>query len=152
LNFSLSYIDPGGNTQTSSSSIGFRVLPEPPQAGLNIAPSGGLSVGPSGGLSGGPSGGLSGGPSGGLSVGPSNNTTGPFPTPHSHFRSHHHFGQSNSPSGINVTASYTAADTKPKTVTNNDTTNDNVRIIPAVYKVLRTENNNTGGSSASFAT
>src|SRR5215469_15952265 len=47
LNFSLSYIDPGGNTQTSSSSIGFRVLPEPPQAGLSIAPSGGLSVGPS---------------------------------------------------------------------------------------------------------
>ncbi|MGC2575328.1 MAG: hypothetical protein WA364_27800, partial [Candidatus Nitrosopolaris sp.] len=143
LNFSLSYIDPGGNTQTSSNSIGFRVLPEPPQAGLNIAPSGGLSVGPSGGLSG--------GPSGGLSVGPSNNTTSPFPTPHSHSRSYHHFGQSNSPSGITVTASYTAANTKPKTISNNDTINDNVRIIPAVYKVPRADNNNTGGTSSSIA-
>src|SRR5215467_10355285 len=143
LNFSLSYIDPGGNTQTSSNSIGFRVLPEPPQAGLNIAPSGGLSIGPSGGLSI--------GPSGGLSVGPSNNTTSPFPTPHSHSRSHHHFGQSNSPSGITVTASYTAADTKPKTVSNNDTINDNVRIIPAVYKVPRADNNNTGGTSSSIS-
>src|SRR5215831_15484090 len=143
LNFSLSYIDPGGNTQTSSSSIGFRVLPEPPQAGLSIAPSGGLSVGPSGGLSGGPSGGLSGGPS--------NNSTSPFPTPHSHSRSHHHFGQSNSPSGITVTASYSAADTKPKTISNNNTINDNVRIIPAVYKVPRAYNNNTDGTSSSIA-
>jgi hypothetical protein len=131
LNFSLSYIDPGGNTQTSSNSIGFRVLPEPPQAGLNIAPSGGLSVGPSG----------------GLSVGPSNSTTSPFPTPHSHTHSHHHFGQRNSPSGITVTASYTS-DTKPKTISNN-TINDNVRIIPAVYKVTRADNSSRSGATPS---
>lgn len=131
LNFSLSYIDPGGNTQTSSNSIGFRVLPEPPQAGLSIAPSGGLSVGPSG----------------GLSVGPSNSTTGPFPTPHSHTHSHHHFGQRNSQSGITVTASYTS-DTKPKTISNN-TINDNIRIIPAVYKVTRADNSSRSGATPS---
>ncbi|MGA9153909.1 MAG: hypothetical protein WBZ36_25295 [Candidatus Nitrosopolaris sp.] len=141
LNFSLSYIDPGGNTQTSSNSIGFRVLPEPPQAGLNVAPSGGLSVAPSGGLS------VS--PSGGLSVAPSNSTTGPFPTPHSHSHSHHHFGQGNSPSGITVTASYTS-DTKPRTISSN-TINDNVRIIPAVYKVTRADNTSTGATPSSIA-
>jgi hypothetical protein len=134
LNFSLSYIDPGGNTQTSSNSIGFRVLPEPPQAGLNVAPSGGLAVGPSG----------------GLSAGPSNSTTSPFPTPHSHSRSHHHFGQSNSPSGITVTASYTAPDTKTKTISNN-TINDNARIIPAVYNITRADYSNSAATPSSIA-
>jgi hypothetical protein len=147
LNFSLSYIDPGGNTQTSSNSIGFRVLPEPPQAGLNVAPSGGLSVAPSVG----PSGGLSVAPSGGLSVGHSNNTTGPFPTSHPHSHSHHHFGQSNSPSGITVTASYTASDTKPNAISNDTIITDNVRIIPAVYRVTRADNSNTGATPSSIA-
>ncbi|HXX97936.1 MAG TPA: hypothetical protein VEL11_12570 [Candidatus Bathyarchaeia archaeon] len=139
LNFSLSYIDPGGNTQTSSNSIGFRVLPEPPQAGLNVAPSGGLEVGPSGGLSV--------APSGGLGAGPSNSTTSLFPTPHSRSHSHHHFGQSNSPSGITVTASYTS---EPKSISN-DTMNDNVRIIPAVYKVTIANNSNAGATHSSIA-
>ena len=138
LNFTLSYIDPGGNTQTSSNSIGFRVLPEPPQAGLNVAPSNGLSVAPSN----------------GLSVSPSNSTTSPFPTPHSHSHPHHHFGNninkgSNSPSGITVTASYTTPDTRPKTISNN-TINDNVRIIPAVYKVTRADNNSTSATLSSI--
>ena len=138
LNFTLTYIDAGGNTQTTSNSIGFRVLPEPPQAGLNVAPSGGLSVAPSG----------------GLSVSPSNSTTSPFPNPHSHSHSHHHFGNninkgSKSPSGITVTASYTTPDTRPKTI-NNNTINDNVRIVPAVYKVTRVDNNSISATLSSI--
>jgi hypothetical protein len=124
LNFTLSYIDPGGNKQTSSNSIGFRVLPEPPEAGLNIAPSSGLSVSP---------------PSG-LSVSPSNSTTllPSHPHPHHHPQSGNNVRKgSNSASGITVSASYDTA--SPKTISNG-TINNDVRIIPAVYKVAKAGN------------
>jgi hypothetical protein len=133
LNFTLSYIDPGGNTQTSSNSIGFRVLPEPPQAGLNVAPSNGLSVSPSN----------------SLSVSPSNSTTSHLPTPHSH--SHHRFGNNvKSPSGITVSASYATPDSSPKT--NSNSTINSVRIIAAVYKVTKENNSNTITSTLSSIT
>ena len=109
------------------------MLPEPPQAGLNVAPSNGLSVSPSN----------------GLSVSPSNSTTSHLPTPHSH--SHHRFGNNvKSPSGITVSASYATPDSSPRT--NSNSTINSVRIIPAVYKVTKENNSNTITSTLSSIT
>jgi hypothetical protein len=121
FNVTLTYIDTGGNSQTSSAAVGFQVLPKPPQAGLSIAPSGGLSVSPL------------------------NGTALPSPTPHfhSHFRFHpgNNLKNGNSASGITVSASYNIHSSKA--IINNSTIdNNNNGILPAVYKVTRDSNSN----------
>jgi hypothetical protein len=123
FNVSLTYIDTGGNSQTSSAAVGFQVLPKPPQAGLNIAPSGGLSVSPL------------------------NGTALPSPTPHPHLHSHSRFHpgnnlkNGNSASGITVSASYNIHSAKDNI--NSSTINNNDGILPAVYKVTRYSNSNS---------
>lgn len=131
FNLTLTYIDPGGNSKTSSNSVGFAVLPEPPQAGLNISPSGGLSVSPPG-----------------LAHSPGANP-GITSHPHFHSRSHFHPGNStkngNSASGITVSAAYSIPGTKPdmnnNNTINNTVINNNDRILPAVYRITKDSNN-----------
>ena len=115
----LTYIDSGGNTQSATNSVGFAVSPEAPSAGLNVAPSNGLSVSPS------------------------NSTTLPSPTSHPHSHSGNNVKNGNTASGLAVSESYTTPGTSPKTINNNNTINNNVRIFPAVYKVTRENNSNT---------
>jgi hypothetical protein len=134
----LTYVDTGGNTQSTFNSFGFEVLPEPPQAGVNIAPTGGLGVSP----------GVSAG------VSPSNNTGLPLAIPHSHSHSHFHshspnnIKNGNSASGVTVSASYTTTDTSPKTISIN-TANNAVHLLSAVYKVT-SANHNSNTASMSF--
>jgi hypothetical protein len=137
FNMTLTYVDTGGNTQSTFNSFGFSVsTPQPPQAGVNIAPTGGLGVSP----------GVSAG------VSPSNNTGLPLAIPHSHSHSHFHshspnnVKNSNSVSGVTVSASYTISDTSPRTISNN-TANNAVHILPAVYEVTSANNNNNVAST-----
>jgi hypothetical protein len=122
FNVTLTYIDTGGNSRTSSAAVGFQVLPKPPQAGLHIAPSGGLSVSPL------------------------NGTALPSATPDPHFHSHSRFHRGNnlkngnSASGITVSASYNIHSTKANI--NNSTINNNDGILYAVYNVTRDSNSN----------
>jgi hypothetical protein len=163
FNMTLTYVDTGGNTQSTTNSFGFSVSPEPPQAGVNVGPTGGLGISPGGlGISPGglgiSPGGLGISPGGlGISPGvsPSNNTGPSIVIPHSHSHSHSHIHShsannakiGNSTSGIAVSTSYTTTDASPKTI-NNNTTNNAVHILPAVYKVTPANQNNNTASKA----
>jgi hypothetical protein len=128
FNMTLTYVDTGGNTQSTLNSFGFSVLPEPPQAGVNVAPTGGLGVSPSG-----------------LGVSPPSNNTGlPLAIPHSHSHFHSHSPNNvkngNSASDIAVgPASYVTTDASSKTISDN-TTNNGVHILPAVYNATAVTN------------
>jgi hypothetical protein len=136
FNMTLTYVDTGGNTQSTINSFGFAVSPEPPQAGVNIAPTGGLGVSPG--------------------VSPSNNTSLPLAIPHSHSHSQFHshsqnnVKNGNSASGVAVSPSYTTTDTGHKTISDN-TTNNAAHILPAVYKVTAANHNsNTASTSLTY--
>jgi hypothetical protein len=187
LNLQMSYTNAIGGTITSTSSVGFLVLPTPPQAGITVAPFAGQTLtnnnttstpnsnanpvnsnsnntntnnttntATASGITASPSNSQS-----SSSSSPSNNTnssspfstTSPSSSPSNTTKSsgnNNRNSNGNSSGGITVSSSYTSSSIMPKTIAeNNNTSDNNIPIVPLVYKIAK--GNNTGTTSSANA-
>ena len=180
LNLQISYTNAIGGTITSTSSVGFLVLPTPPQAGITVAPFAGqtnnnTSSTPNTSANPGNSNtnntnnnnatpsGITASPSNrpsSSSSSPSNNTNSAPPLSTSSSSSSHSNTTSpsgnknrnsngNSSGGITVSPSYTSSSIMPKSIADNNRINNNIPIIPLVYKIVK--GNNTGTTTSANA-
>jgi hypothetical protein len=175
LNLQISYTNAIGGTITSTSSVGFLVLPTPPQAGITVAPFAGqtltnnnTSSTPNPNANPGNSNtnntntaasGITASPSSRpSSSSPSNNTNSAPPLSTSSSSSSHsnttgasgnntRNSHSNSSGGITVSPSYTSSSIMPKSVAYNNRISNNIAMVPLVYKIAKGNNTSTTTSA-----
>jgi hypothetical protein len=178
LNLQISYTNAIGGTITSTSSVGFLVLPTPPQAGISVAPFDGQTLTnnntsstsntnanpgnsntnntnnnntTASGITSSPS-------SRPSSSSPSNNTNSAPPlstssssSPHSNTTgpsgNNNRNSNGNSSGGITVSPSYTSSSIMPKSIADNNRINNNIPIVPLVYKIAKGNNTATTTSA-----
>jgi hypothetical protein len=180
LNLQISYTNAIGGTITSTSSVGFLVLPTPPQAGITVAPFAGqtsannnTSSTPNTSANPGNSNtnnnnttpsGITASPSNrpsSSSSSPSNNTNSAPPlstssssSPHSNTTSpsgnKNRNSNGSSSGGITVSPSYTSSSIKPKSIADNNRINNNMPIIPLVYKIVKGNTGTTTSANAAY--
>ncbi|PWU82188.1 MAG: hypothetical protein DLM72_03240 [Candidatus Nitrosopolaris wilkensis] len=176
LNLQISYTNAIGGSITSTSSVGFLVLPTPPQAGITVAPFAGqtltnnnTSSTPNPNANPGNSNtnntntaasGITASPSSrpsSSSSSPSNITNSAPPLSTSSSSSSHsnttgpsgnnpRNSNSNSSGGITVSPSYTSSSIMPKSIADNNRISNNIAMVPLVYKIAK--GNNTGTTTS----
>ncbi|HET7149146.1 MAG TPA: hypothetical protein VFI73_11680 [Candidatus Nitrosopolaris sp.] len=151
LNLQISYANAVGSTVTSSYTVGFLVLPTPPQAGITVTPFAGQTL---------PNNNNSSTTNTNSIPGNSNNNTGTTMSPSTNLSSSLH-SNTTSPSdisgnnnrnsgkssgGITVSPSSYTSSSMPQTITDSYRINNNTPIVPLVYKIA--EGNNTGTTTS----
>jgi hypothetical protein len=172
LNLQISYANAVGSTVSSSYSVGFLVLPTPPQAGITVAPSAGQTLtnnntsssttpnaNPSNNTTATTSG-INASPSNSTSASsslPSNNTNSSSPLSTSSSSSSHSNtsgnnntnSNRNSSGGVTVSPSYASSNMMPKTITDNNRINKIMPIVHIAYKIAT--GNNIGTTTSANA-
>jgi predicted lipid-binding transport protein (Tim44 family) len=173
LNLQISYANAVGSTVTSSYSVGFLVLPTPPQAGITVAPFAGQTLtnnntsstttpnaNPSNNNTTATTSGITASPSNSTSASsslPSNNTNSSSPlstssssSPHSNTSGNNNTNSNrNSSGGVTVSPSYASSNMMPKTTTDNNRINKIMPIVHIVYKIAK--GNNIGTTTSANA-
>jgi hypothetical protein len=131
LNLQVSYSDANGNAKTSNFSVGYLVLPTPPEAGLSVTPSNGPPQAFSNSTS----------SSHSPSSSPSSNTTNLNNT--SGGNNNNRNKSNNSSAGITVSPAYSESNLTAKAVNINDNgrNNEYTTTVPAIYKISRGSDN-----------
>jgi hypothetical protein len=164
LNLQISYANAVGSTVTSSYSVGFLVLPTPPQAGITVAPFAGQTLtnnntsstttpnaNPSNNNTTATTSGITASPSNSTSASsslPSNitNSSSPLSTSSSSFSHSNTSGNNNTNSnrnssgGVTVSPSYASSSMMPKTITDNNRINKIMPIVHIAYKIAKGNN------------